>query len=126
MVEIEQHKKQCQDGMNNHKYLMLSKVLSELTIIRKMLEDYMKEDSSNIESPSSLFKNASPKLRELMKILSSINRIDNCLVFVNNQTTATFLFHYIQVFFKLKNMCVFKLFIDLFNRIICVYMAKQI
>lgn len=126
MIEIEQHKKQCQDGINNHKYLIFSTVLSELTTIRKMLQDYMNTDSSNIESPSSLFENDSPKLRELMKIFSSINRNDNCLVFVNNQRTATFLYHYIQVFLKFLNMFVFKVFIDLCNRIIPVHMTKQI
>lgn len=72
-------------------------VLSELTIIRKMLSDFMKKDSTNIESPSSIFENASPKLQNLVEILSNINRSDICLVFVDRRTTAKILYHFIKV-----------------------------
>lgn len=101
IIEVEKKKKICIDL---EKRLILSMVLSELTIIRKMLFDYMQcriqQFSIPIESASSLQKSASPKLNQLMKILLSLKRTDVCLVFVDRRTTAKILYHYIKVSFK--------------------------
>lgn len=94
IIEIEKKKKMCIDA---EKLMILSMVLSELTIIRKILFNFMKKNSANIESPSSIFKNASSKLQSLMKILSDIKRSDICLVFVDRRTTAKILYHFIKV-----------------------------
>lgn len=72
-------------------------VLSELTVIRKVMFDFMKKNSKDIESATSLSINASPKLKELMKLLSKVQRTDICLVFVDRRTTAKILYHYIKV-----------------------------
>lgn len=95
IIEIEKKKKICNDL---EIYTILSMVLSELTIIRKIMFDYMKKDSKNIESAASISMNASPKLKELMKLLSKIQCTDVCLVFVDRRTTAKILYHYIKVF----------------------------
>jgi len=86
----------CND---NEKYMILCMTLSEVTVIRKMLFDYMEKKFTNVESSLSLFTNASPKLKQLMQILTSIKRNDNCLVFVDRRTTAKVLYHYIKVSF---------------------------
>lgn len=77
--------------------MILSMVLSELTVIRKVMFDFMKKDSKDIENATSLSMNASPKLKELMKLLSKVQRTDVCLVFVDRRTTAKILYHYIKV-----------------------------
>lgn len=100
IIEVEKKKKICIDV---EKRLILSMVLSELTVIRKMLFDYMQSkipSSMPIESATSLQKNASPKLNQLMKILLSLKQTDACLVFVDRRTTAKILYHYIKVSFK--------------------------
>lgn len=97
IIEIEKKKKICIDI---DKYMVMSMGLSEITIIRKMLFDYMKKNFIHLESSSSLQTNASPKLRQLMKLLSNIKRNDICLVFVDRRTTAKMLYHYIKVYYK--------------------------
>lgn len=105
ILEVEKKKKTCNDI---NQFMLLSMTLSEITIVRKMLFDYMKKKTSNIENSLSLINNASPKLKELMKILSSIERTDTCLVFVDRRTTAKMLYHYIQVHFENKLINSFK------------------
>lgn len=99
IIEIEKRKKICFDAA---KIMILSMVLSELTTIRKILFNFMKNYSTNIESPSSILKNASPKLQLLMKILSDIKRSDICLVFVERRITAKILYHFIKVLYNFK------------------------
>lgn len=96
-IEIEKHKRLCNDST---KFFILSLALTEITIIRKCLYDYMLQNDKVVESASSLKNNTSPKIKELMKILSSINRSDSCLIFVDRRTTAKLLYHYITVSFK--------------------------
>lgn len=97
ITDIEKKKKICNDI---DKYMIMSMALSEVTIIRKMLFDYMKKNFIHIESSLSLHANASPKLRQLIKLLSNIKRNDICLVFVDRRTTAKMLYHYIKVYYK--------------------------
>lgn len=102
IIEIEKKKKICNDI---DKLMLMSMALSEVTIIRKMLFDYMNKNSIHIESSSSLLTNASPKLRQLMNHLSQIKRNDICLVFVDRRTTAKILYHYIKVYYEIfKNI----------------------
>lgn len=102
---------------------MLSTVLSELTIIRKMLYDYIIKDSPVIESRTSVFNNTSPKLKELMKILSHLERNENCLVYVNHQTTAKLLYHYIKVHFNILKLYLYLNFVLIF--VTALYSCKQ-
>lgn len=97
ITDIEKKKKLCTDI---DKYMLMSMALSEVTIIRKMLFDYMNKNFINVESSSSLHANASPKLRQLMKLLSNVKRNDICLVFVDRRTTAKMLYHYIKVYYE--------------------------
>jgi len=76
----------------------MSLVLSEISLVRKLLYDYMKKIDINIESANCLKHNISPKLKELMNILSNIKSTDSCLVFVDRRTTAKVLYHYIKVY----------------------------
>jgi len=60
----------------------------------------MKKVDTNVEGVNSLKYNVSPKLRELMNILSNIKYTDSCLIFVDRRTTAKILYHYITVCIK--------------------------
>lgn len=73
--------------------LILSIVLSELTVIRKMLYNEMKKDPTKPE-----MYNISPKLKGILKIVSAIMRSDICLISVERRTTAKYLFNFIKVF----------------------------
>ncbi|XP_060881396.1 endoribonuclease Dicer-like isoform X5 [Metopolophium dirhodum] len=93
MVEIEKKRKICTDAK---RLTIMSLVLSELTIIRKMLYDYMNKHSFIHKGHSTTLHNTSPKLKKLIEILSSIKITDTCLVFVDRRTTAKILYHYIK------------------------------
>lgn len=94
IVEVEKKKKICNDS---EKSIMLSMVLSELTIIRKAFYDFIVINSNNKDKSISLINNASPKLKQLIQILSTIKRQDICLVFVDRRTTAKVLYHFLKV-----------------------------
>lgn len=70
-------------------------VASEITIIRKMLYDYMYKHS--LENNSTILNDVSPKLVQLMQHLSTLKSTDACLVFVKCQTNAKILYNYIKV-----------------------------
>lgn len=94
IIEIEKKKKLCSDL---DKYMVMSLALSEMTVIRKMIHDYMAKNSKHAEGPTSLLINASSKLKTLMQLLLTIKRSDVCLVFVDRRTTAKIIYHYINV-----------------------------
>lgn len=94
MVEIEKKKKSCTDM---HKFFIMSAVLSELTVIRKTIFDYMNNHTTIHEGRPSILSNISPKLQKLLDILLNITVNDTCLVFVDRRTTAKILYHYIKV-----------------------------
>ncbi|VVC34156.1 PAZ domain,Helicase, C-terminal,Ribonuclease III domain,DEAD/DEAH box helicase domain,P-loop containing [Cinara cedri] len=75
---------------------MLLNVMSELTLIQKAFNDVIKLDSLHNECSSILMRNASLKLKQLIQILSNIQRTDTCLIFVDRQTTAKVLYHFIK------------------------------
>ncbi|XP_022180231.1 endoribonuclease dcr-1 isoform X3 [Myzus persicae] len=93
MVEVEKKKKICTDVK---KLTNMSYVLSELTITRKMLYDYMNKHLFIHKGHSTTLYNTSPKLKKLMELLSAIKVTDTCLVFVDRRTTAKILYHYIK------------------------------
>ncbi|XP_016665099.1 endoribonuclease Dicer isoform X3 [Acyrthosiphon pisum] len=93
MVEIEKKRKICTDAK---RLTIMSLVLSELTITRKMLYDYMNKHLIIHKGHSTKLHNTSPKLKKLIEILSSIKLTDTCLVFVDRRTTAKILYHYIK------------------------------
>lgn len=95
MVEIEKKRKICTDVK---RLTIMSLVLSELTITRKMLYDYMNIHTFIYKGRSTTLLNTSPKLKKLIDILSSIKITDTCLVFVDRRTTAKILYHYIKVY----------------------------
>ncbi|XP_026808824.1 endoribonuclease Dicer-like isoform X3 [Rhopalosiphum maidis] len=95
LVEIEKKKKTCTDKKN---LTIMSLVLSELTIIRKMILDFMNKHSSIHKGHSTTLNNTSPKLKKLMELLSVIKFTDTCLIFVDRRTTAKLLYHYIKDF----------------------------
>lgn len=97
IVEIEKKKKLFYNDTD--KYKLLLTVLSEITIIRKIMFNYMAKNSTHIveDDGQSLIKYTSPKLKKLMNILSHLERTDTCLVFVDRRTTAKILYHYIKV-----------------------------
>lgn len=95
MVEVEKKKKICTDVK---KLTNMSYVLSELTITRKMLYDYMNKHLFIHKGHSTTLYNTSPKLKKLMELLSAIKVTDTCLVFVDRRTTAKILYHYIKVY----------------------------
>lgn len=94
IVELERKKKLSKDV---GQYENFSMVLSELTILRKILFDHMTKDSINIDSPIFLYNNVSSKLQNFIKIIVLLKRSDVCLVFVDRRTTAKMLCHYIMV-----------------------------
>jgi len=95
MVEIEKKRKICTDAK---RLSIMSLVLSELTITRKMLYVYMNKHTFIHKGHLTTLHNSSPKLKKLMEILSSIKSTDTCLVFVDRRTTAKILYHYIKVY----------------------------
>lgn len=96
IVEIEKSKKLYYN--DNDKFAFLLMVLSELTITRKMMFNYMAKNSTQIvENCPPLINYTSPKLKKLMDILSHLESTDTCLVFVDRRTTAKMLYHYIMV-----------------------------
>uniref|UniRef100_A0A2H8TDA5 Endoribonuclease Dicer n=1 Tax=Melanaphis sacchari TaxID=742174 RepID=A0A2H8TDA5_9HEMI len=104
LIEIEKRKKACTDTKN---LTIISLVLSELTIIRKMVFDYMNKHSTIYKGHSTTVNNTSPKLKKLMELLSTLKIRDTCLVFVDRRTTAKILYHYIKDFileYNLKNI----------------------
>ncbi|XP_027844608.1 endoribonuclease Dicer isoform X4 [Aphis gossypii] len=100
LVEIEKKRKICTD-LKNH--TIMSMVLSEVTIIRKLVFDYMNKHSSINNGHTTTLNNVSPKLKKLMEILSTIKATDTCLVFVDRRTTAKILYHYIKDFIQEYN-----------------------
>lgn len=80
--------------------LLLSLTLSEIIVIRKMLYDYI-NSLLNTERSLDIIKNASPKLTEFIKIMSTLKRTDKCLVIVDCNLTAKCLYHYIKVSFDM-------------------------
>ncbi|XP_050430735.1 endoribonuclease dcr-1 isoform X3 [Adelges cooleyi] len=93
IIELEKKKKLSEDM---DKYTMLSCVLSQLIITRKLFLNHMLKNSKNIENLSTLKQNASPKLVQFMALLDSVERTDSCLVFVDRRTTAKLLYHFIK------------------------------
>jgi len=85
---------------SNNTKLVLKLAISELTVIRKMLYDYM-NTLTNTNNPIPSANNASPKLIKFMEILSTMQNTDICLVTVDCVTTAKLLYHYIQVSFSI-------------------------
>jgi ERCC4-related helicase len=75
-------------------------VLSELTITRKMLYDYMNRHLFIDKNHSTTLHNTSPKLKNLIDILTKLQITDTCLVFVDRRTTAKILYHYIKVYIQ--------------------------
>lgn len=94
MIEIENKQKICKDVEKSY---IMSLALSELTIIRKMLYDYMNKHSIIYEDHSTTLQNVSSKVKNLMEYLSTLKSTDSCLVFVLRQTTAKMLCYYINV-----------------------------
>lgn len=80
----------------SREFALLSMVLSELIIIRKLLLESMEENSRN-NGVHSLCNNVSSKLKHLLQILTKIEISDICLILVNDQITAKILYHYIIV-----------------------------
>jgi len=72
-------------------------VLSEITLIRKLLYDYMNKHASLHKDHTTTLHNVSPKLTKLMQHLSTLKSTDACLVFVDSRLTAKILYHYIKV-----------------------------
>jgi len=99
MIDIEKKKKICTDI---RKFAILALVLSEVTVIRKILFDYMNKYSIIHKGHSTTLNNVSPKMKKLMELLSYIKVTDTCLVFVDRRTTAKILYHYIKVYLKKK------------------------
>ncbi|XP_025190355.1 endoribonuclease Dicer-like [Melanaphis sacchari] len=93
LVEVEKKKKTCID---DNKCLILSLILSEITIIRKMLFDYMNKHASIHKNHSITLNNVSPKVKQLMQHLLTLKTTDACLIFVERRTTAKYLYHYIK------------------------------
>lgn len=100
IVDVEKKKKLIRNSKSSHMGLIFSMVVSELTVIRKMLYDNMKKDTKNPET-----YNISPKLKELMNILSFIKCTDIYVIVIDCQTTAKFLLHFIKV--NLKNNLIY-------------------
>jgi len=94
MLLILKKQKKCKDGK---RYNIMSLALSELTIIRKMLYDYMNKHSIIHKGQSATLQHVSPKVKKLMEILSALKATDACLVFVTRRTTVKTLCHYIKV-----------------------------
>ncbi|XP_026819706.1 endoribonuclease Dicer-like [Rhopalosiphum maidis] len=93
LVEIEKKKKICHD-MNKLSILYI--VLSEVTLIRKLLYDYMNKHASLHNDHTTTLNNVSPKLTKLMQHLSTLKSTDACLIFVDSRSTAKILYHYIK------------------------------
>jgi len=94
-MEIE--KKQKKYNKDDERSYIMSLALSELTIIRKILYDYMNKHSIMHEGHSTTLQNVSSKVKKLMESLSTLKSTDSCLVFVLRRTTAKILYHYINV-----------------------------
>jgi len=97
MLVIEKQQKSCNDVKTSD---IMYLVLSELTIIRKMLCDYMNKHLVIHKDQSTTLQHVSPKVKKLMEILSALKATDACLVFVSRKTTAKTLCHYINVCIK--------------------------
>jgi len=94
IMEILKKQKICKDV---NKSIIISLVLSELTIIRKMLYNYMNKHSIIHKDHSTSLQQVSPKVKNLMENLSTLKATDACLVFVSRRTTAKTLCQYINV-----------------------------
>lgn len=93
MVEIEKINKVIWNYLE--KCSVFVWVASEITIIQKMLYDYMCKQSHG--NNLTILNDVSPKLVQLMQHLSTLKNTDACLVFVERQTNAKILYNYIQV-----------------------------
>jgi hypothetical protein len=77
-----------------NKLPILYMVLSEITLIRKLLNDYM---NKHAKDHTTTLHSVSPKLTKLMQHLTTLKSTDACLVFVDSRLTAKMLYHYIKV-----------------------------
>lgn len=95
MVEIEEHKQLFSKSPEEIQLLCLA--LSEMTIVRKMFYDCLQKTDVVEEKLIDSFNYSSPKLKQLLNVLSNVKPSDVCLILVNDQISAKILYHYINV-----------------------------
>lgn len=106
---MEKHKQLYSKGLEEFQLLCLA--ISEMTIVRKMLYHIIQQKTAIGERWLDLFNFGSPKLKQLLEILTNIKSSDVCLILVKDQISANILYHFINVRipicnFKQKNLII--------------------